>query len=97
MKPPEIRKFHIKRGDLVVAIAGEDAASGKTGKVLKVLTGRGRAVVEGFNFVKKAVRKSQDNPQGGFVEKEAPVAISNLRRSETAPAKPAARKKPKKS
>jgi large subunit ribosomal protein L24 len=64
---------------MVIAICGEDAAPNKTGKVLKILRAQQRAVVEGFNLVKRHMRKSQDNPQGGVVEKEAPIAISNLR------------------
>jgi large subunit ribosomal protein L24 len=61
---------------MVVAVAGVSA--GKTGKVLQVLPRTDRAVVEGLNLVKKTLRKTQDNPQGGIVEKEAPVAGSNL-------------------
>jgi large subunit ribosomal protein L24 len=72
-------KLNIKKGDIVVAITGEDAASKKTGKVLQILPEQGRAIVEGFNYVKKHMRKSQDNPKGGIVEKEAPIAISNLK------------------
>jgi large subunit ribosomal protein L24 len=70
---------HVKRGDVVVAIAGDDAAGGKTGKILKVYPEKGRAVVEGLNFVKKHMRKTQDNPEGGIVEKEGSIALSNLR------------------
>jgi len=80
-------KFHIKRGDLVTAISGDDAAGGKTGKVLHVLPAKGRAVVEGMNFVKKHMRKTQDNPEGGIIEKEGSIAISNLRLVEAAKAK----------
>ena len=61
-------------------IAGED--KGKTGKVLDVNPQTGRAYVEGVNFVKKHMRKTQDNPQGGIAEREAPIAISNLKVSE---------------
>lgn len=71
-------KLHVRRGDIVKAISGEDAAGGKTGKVLKVYPRTGRVLVEGFNFVKKALRKSQDNPNGGIVTKEAPLAASKL-------------------
>jgi large subunit ribosomal protein L24 len=71
-------KIHIRRGDVVRAISGEDAAGQKTGKVLKIYPKKGRALVEGFNFVKKHMRKSQDNPSGGIVSKEAPLAISKL-------------------
>jgi large subunit ribosomal protein L24 len=71
-------KIHIRRGDIVRAISGEDADGKKTGKVLKVYPKKGRALVEGFNFVKKHMRKSQDNPNGGIVTKEAPMALSKL-------------------
>lgn len=71
-------KLHVRRGDVVRAISGEDAAGKKTGKVLKVYPKTGRVLVEGFNFVKKALRKSQDNPSGGIVTKEAPLAASKL-------------------
>ena len=75
---------HIKRGDVVVAISGDDSAGGKTGKVLKVMPENGRAIVEGLNFVKKHLRKTQDNPEGGIIEKEGSIAISNLRVVEAA-------------
>ena len=71
-------KIHVRRGDIVKAISGEDAAGQKTGKVLKIYPKKGRALVEGFNFVKKHTRKSQDNPNGGIVTKEAPLALSKL-------------------
>lgn len=73
-------KVHIKRGDVVIAITGEDAGTGKTGKVLQVMPESGRALVEGLNLVKKHMRRTQDNPQGGIVEKEAPIAVSNLKK-----------------
>lgn len=71
-------KMHIRRGDIVKAISGTDADGKKTGKVLKVYPETNRALVEGFRFVKKHLRKSQDNPNGGIVEREAPMAASNL-------------------
>ena len=71
-------KMHVRRGDIVRAISGEDADGKKTGKVLKVYPKTGRALVEGFNFVKKHMRKSQDNPNGGIVSKEAALATSKL-------------------
>ena len=70
-------KCHIKKGDTVVVIAGDD--KGKSGKVLQTMPQTGRALVEGLNFVKKHMRKTEDNPQGGVVEMEAPIAISNLK------------------
>ncbi|MFO7870300.1 MAG: 50S ribosomal protein L24 [Kiritimatiellia bacterium] len=66
----------IKKGDTVIAAAGVDL--GRTGRVLQVFPGRGRALVEGLHVVKKAMRKTQDNPQGGIGEREASVDISNL-------------------
>ena len=71
-------KMHVRRGDIVRAISGADADGKKTGKVLKVYPETGRALVEGFRFVKKHMRKSQDNPSGGIVSKEASMAISKL-------------------
>ena len=71
-------KMHVRRGDVVRAISGEDADGQKTGKVLKIYPKKGRVLVEGFNFVKKHMRKSQDNPNGGIVTKEAPMAASKL-------------------
>ncbi len=71
-------KIHVRCGDIVRAISGADADGKKTGKVLKVYPAKGRALVEGFHFVKKHMRKSQDNPNGGIVTKEAPMAASNL-------------------
>ena len=73
-------KCHIKKGDTVIVIAGDD--KGKSGKVLQTLPQSGRALVEGLNFAKKHMRKTEDNPQGGVVEMEAAIAISNLKVSE---------------
>lgn len=66
----------IKKNDTVICLTG--VSSGKTGKVLQVMTSSGRAIVEGLNLLKKNLRKTQDNPQGGIVEKEGPIAISDL-------------------
>ena len=66
----------IKKNDTVIAIAGESA--GKTGKVLRVLPKKGKSVVQGLNMVKKAIRRSQTAPEGGFVDREAPIDLSNL-------------------
>jgi large subunit ribosomal protein L24 len=66
----------IKKGDIVVAIRGEDR--GKTGKVLELVSDGERALVEGLHLAKKAVRKSQERPQGGFADREAPIHVSNL-------------------
>jgi len=69
-------KLHIKKGDTVYVNAGDD--KGKTGRVLKVLTTKGRAVVEGVNMVSKSTKPSAKHPQGGIVKMEAPIHISNL-------------------
>ena len=67
---------HIKSGDTVIIIAGAD--KGKTGRVLRVLTGKDRVVVEGINRVWKHVRPNQRNPQGGRIQKDAPIHLSNV-------------------
>lgn len=66
----------IKKNDTVIAISGEYA--GQTGKVQRVMAEKGLVVVQGLNMVKKAVRRSQTAPNGGFVDREAPMKISNL-------------------
>ena len=69
-------KLHIKKGDTVYVNAGED--KGKTGKVVKVLVDKQRAIVEGVNVVSKSQKPNAKNPQGGIVKMEAPIHISNL-------------------
>jgi len=69
-------KLHVKKGDMVQVIAGDN--KGKQGKVLKVEVDKQRAIVEGVNLVKKATKPNAQNPQGGIVEKEAPIHISNM-------------------
>jgi large subunit ribosomal protein L24 len=66
----------IRKGDVVVVRQGDDA--GKRGRVLRVLPKRGKAVVEGVNVAFKHLKRSQKNPRGGRVEKEAPVPLSRL-------------------
>ncbi len=76
---PNVRPVAVafKKGDIVFVLSGE--SKGKTGKVLQVLPGSGRALVEGINLVKKHMRKTQENPKGGIIEKEAPLAACKLR------------------
>lgn len=69
-------KTYIRKGDNVYVLSGEDR--GKTGRVLKVIADKDRAIVEGVNFVTKATKPNAQHPQGGLVKMEAPVAISNL-------------------
>lgn len=66
----------IKKNDIVIVTAGTE--SGKTGKVLGLLPAKNRAIVEGLKMVKKTLRKSQANPQGGIVEREGSVHCTNL-------------------
>lgn len=66
----------IKKDDQVIVLSGKD--KGKTGKVIKIYPHEHRAVVENINIVKKAQRPTQQNQQGGFVEKEAPIHMSNI-------------------
>ena len=66
----------IKKGDLVVVIAGGD--KNKTGKVLEIRNKDERVVIEGINRVWKHVKPNQQNPQGGRIQKEAPIHMSNV-------------------
>ena len=69
-------KFHIKKGDTVKVLAGE--SKGQTAKVIEMLPEANKALVEGVNVVKKHEKPSATSPQGGIVEKEAPIHLSNL-------------------
>ena len=71
-----MNKLKIRKNDTVVVLSGED--KGKTGKVLKVLVEKQRALVEGVNIMTKSTKPNAKNPQGGFVKQEAPIHISNL-------------------
>jgi large subunit ribosomal protein L24 len=70
------KKLHVRKGDKVMIIAGNE--KGKTGVITKVLREKQRVIVEGLNIVKKAVKPSNENPEGGFVQKEAGIHISNV-------------------
>lgn len=67
---------NIKRDAFVTVISGEH--KGKSGKVLEVEREKQRVLVEGVNLRKRATRPTQDNPEGGIVEKECPIHISNV-------------------
>jgi len=71
-----VTKLHVKKDDLVMIVAGKD--KGKSGKVLRVLPEKERVVVENLNLIKRHTRPSQTNNEGGIIEKEAPIAISNV-------------------
>jgi len=68
--------IRIRKNDTVMIMKGKD--SGKSGRVMKVLSDAGKAIVEGRNFVKKHAHKTQKNPQGGIIQIESPIALSNL-------------------
>ena len=69
-------KMNVKKGDTVKVIAGKD--KGKEGEVLRSVPESGRVVVEKVNMIKKAMRPTQQNPQGGITTKEAPIHVSNV-------------------
>ncbi|MFC3867044.1 50S ribosomal protein L24 [Helicobacter equorum] len=73
-------KCKIKKGDVVVAIAGDD--KGKSGKVIQVLPKKGQVIVEGLRVAKKSVKPSDKDPKGGFVNKEMPIDISNVKKAD---------------
>ena len=69
-------KLHIKKDDTVYVLAGDD--KGKTGRVLSIDAKKNRAIVEGVNKVKKSTKPNAQHPQGGIIEIEAPIHLSNL-------------------
>jgi large subunit ribosomal protein L24 len=79
-------KFHVKKGDEVVVIAGTER--GKRGKVISVITGKDRVIVEGIKMIKRHLRKSQQNPNGAIVEREGSIHISNVMRADNYDAAP---------
>ncbi len=73
-------KFHVKKGDEVVVIAGAHRTN--RGKVKEILKTKNRVIVEGVNMVKKHLRKSQQNPQGAIIEIEGSIHVSNVVKAE---------------
>ena len=71
-----MNKLHIKKGDTVVVLAGDDR--GKQGRVLSVQVAKQREIVEGINMVTKHTKPTAKHPQGGRIQMEAPIHISNL-------------------
>ena len=69
-------KLHVKKGDNVVVIAGKD--KGKKGKGLQAFPSESRVIIEGVNIIKRHTRPTQKMPQGGIIEREAPVHVSNV-------------------
>ena len=68
--------MHLKKGMNVKVISGNN--KGQSGKILEVFPKKMKAIVEGVNSRKRSVRPTQDNPSGGFVDREAPIHLSNL-------------------
>lgn len=75
-------KFKIKKGDLVEIITGDKEDKGKKAKVLQVLPKTSQVIVEGCKITKKAVKPTDKNPKGGFINKEMPIHISNVKKAE---------------
>ena len=73
-------KFHVKRGDEVVVIAGTE--KGKRGKIIQVVPKKERVIVEGINMIKKHVRRNQEHPEGAILEREGAIHISNVMKAE---------------
>jgi large subunit ribosomal protein L24 len=69
-------KFHVKKGDEIVVIAGSEL--GKRGKILSVLTKKSRVIVEGLKIIKRHTKKDQQHPNGAIVEREGSIHISNV-------------------
>jgi large subunit ribosomal protein L24 len=70
-------KLHIKKGDNVMVIAGND--KGRSGKVLAIIAEKNRAIVEGVNMISKHTKPNADYPNGGIIKKEAAIHLSNLK------------------
>lgn len=68
--------MHVHKNDTVMVVAGNSV--GKQGKVLKVFPDKNRLIIENVNIMKRHSRPSQKNPQGGIVQKEAPIHVSNV-------------------
>ena len=68
--------MHVRKGDTVVVIAGKE--KGKRGRVLRILSAKGRVLVERINMIKRHMKPNQQTRQGGILEKESPIHISNL-------------------
>ncbi len=71
-----MQRFHVKKGDEVVVIAGTER--GKRGKVIALLSGKQRVIVEGVKMIKKHQRKSNQHPQGAIIEREGSIHLSNV-------------------
>jgi len=84
-----MRRFHVKKGDEVVVLAGTER--GKRGKVIALLSDKERLIVEGVKMIKKHQRKSQQHPQGRIIEREGSIHVSNVMSAEKFDARAARR------
>ena len=71
-------KTHVKAGDQVTVIAGNH--KGKSGKVISVNAKKEQVVVEGVRVMKKATKRSEENPEGGLLDKDGPIHLSNVKK-----------------
>ncbi|ARU61076.1 50S ribosomal protein L24 [Tumebacillus avium] len=69
-------KLHVKKGDQVVVLTGKD--KGKKGRILEAYPSEQRVLIEGVNIVKRHTKPNATNQQGGIIEKEAPIHVSNV-------------------
>jgi large subunit ribosomal protein L24 len=82
-------KFHVKKGEEVVVLAGKE--KGKRGKIIAVLRKQQRVIVEGAQMIKRHMRKSQEHPQGAIVEREGTIHLSNVMKADQFDARAAKR------
>ena len=71
-----MRRFHVRKNDEVVIIAGAD--KGKRGRIITILGKKQRVIVEGAHMIKRHTRKNQQNPQGAIIEREGSIHLSNV-------------------
>jgi large subunit ribosomal protein L24 len=76
IKESHNNKLHVKKDDNVIVITGKD--KGKKGRIIEAYPRENRVLVEGVNIVKKHAKPSQQNPQGGILDQEAPIHVSNV-------------------
>ena len=82
-------KQHVKKGDEVVVIAGTER--GKRGRIIEVLPGKSRVIVEGIKMIKKHTKRSQQHPEGAIIEREGTISFSNVMLAEKYDARAAKR------
>jgi len=76
IKESHNNKLHVKKDDTIVVITGKD--KGKKGRIIAAYPRENRVLVEGINMVKKHAKPTQQNPQGGILDQEAPIHVSNV-------------------